>query len=361
MLELLYSGHMAGTEGGHTQARYIEAMFSKTLEGVGLERFDVYLNYPKEDQGSRRVAIVEPDDLKFEAVVEENSVYPDDPFKKNTPVFHGHSKSGTAQGPLVYANYGTRRDFQFLEDKGINLNGSIALVRYSQQDRALKVKAAEYAGAIGCIIYSDPAEDGFTQGDVYPKGRYMPEDAVQRGSVALTAFVVGDPLSPGFASMPDEPRRDGLDGNPGLNGIPSIPLAWRDAQKLLQALKGHGFRLKDDWGIGAVPDVEWWSGDNSSPIVLLNNDLNTVERSPIFNVLGRINGVEQREKSIIVGNHRDAWCFGAADPNGATATMLEVIRLFGDLRGIGWRPLRTIEFASWLVNVSTYRPRLIVC
>ena len=138
-----------------------------------------------------------------------------------------------------------------------------------------------------------------------------------------------------------------LENNPGLNNIPSIPLAWRDAQKLLQALRGHGFKLGKDWGLGSVPDVEYWSGDLSSPTVLLKNDLDEVERTPIFNVLGRITGVEQGEKSIIVGNHRDAWCFGAADPNGGTAVMLEVIRLFGELQSIGWKPLRTIEFASW--------------
>lgn len=248
-----------------------------------------------------------------------------------------------------YANFGSRDDFKHLENQGINMTGSIALVRYygSATDRAQKVRAAELAGAIGCVIYSDPAEDGFLQGPVYPEGRYMPQDGVQRGSVAMTSWIVGDPLSPGWASLPEEQRRDSKENNPALNNIPSIPLAWRDAQKLLQALKGHGMRLDDGWGKGGVPDVEWWSGDQTSPIVHLRNEQDEVERRPIYNVLGTITGIEQPEKSIIVGNHYDSWCFGAGDPSGGTAVLLEVVRIFGELRKVGWRPLRSIEFAAW--------------
>ena len=341
--------HLAGTSGGQTQAYYMEAKFKKHLEAVVMERFDVYLNYPINKTGSRRVAIVDPPELAWEAVIEEELAYPLNSDRTQVPAFHGHSKSGTVQGPLIYANYGSKEDFQHLINQGINLQGSIVLVRYggSQPDRALKVWASELAGAVGCIIYSDPAEDGFINGDVWPNGRYMPADAVQRGSVARTSWVIGDVLTPGYASFASEPRRDSKENNPGLNNIPSIPLAWRDAQKLLQSLKGHGMMLDDNWGKGGVPDVGWWSGDSSSPTVLLKNDQDEVERRPIYNVLGRITGIEQPEKSIIVGNHRDAWCFGAADPNGGTAVLLEVVRIFGELQDIGWKPLRTIEFASW--------------
>ncbi len=304
-----------------------------------LEQFDVYLNYPKE--GGRRIAIVEPSDLAWEAQIEEDI--------EQYPVFHGHSMSGSAKGHLIYANYGSREDFQRLKDQGMDLKGAIALVRYygSQGDRALKVKAAELAGAIGCIIYSDPAEDGFLQGQPYPEGRYRPSDGVQRGAVSLMSWVVGDVLSPGYASLPGEQRRDSKNDSKGLNKIPSIPIAWKDAQKLLQALKGHGMELTDDW-VGGVPEInEWWSGDSTSPIVELVNEQDEVERRPIYNVLGKIIGIEQPEKSIIIGNHRDAWCLGASDPGSGTAVMLEVVRVFGELVKKGWRPLRTIEFASW--------------
>lgn len=346
--------HIAGTKGNFVLAQWVESLFERaSLETVGLERFDVYLNYPK--PGGRRVAIIEPPNKAWEALIEEEPLYTDPP-REQTLVFHGHSRSGNVTGPLIYANYGSREDFQQLKEAGINMEASIALVRYygSQGDRALKVKAAELAGAIGCIIYSDPAEDGFRKGEAFPEGRFMPRDGVQRGSVAVTAWVVGDVLSKGFASLPGESQRDSKDGNPGLNNIPSIPLAWRDAQELLRALNGHGKKITksvsdyfgEDW-IGGVPDIEWWTGDQSSPIVHLKNEQEEEYRQPIYNVVGRFTGLEQPEKSIIVGNHRDAWAFGAADPGSGTAVFLEVIRVFGELRKLGWAPLRTIEFASW--------------
>lgn len=339
--------HVAGTEGSYVLAKWVEGLFHAAgVEDTGLERFDVYLNYPKE--GGRRVSIIEPAEEAWEAVIEEEPAYTDPP-RLQTMAFHGHSRTGDVRGPLVYANYGSRKDFKRLENNGVDLKGKIALVRYygSQGDRALKVKAAELAGCSGCIIYSDPADDGFRKGKTWPDGRFMPRMGVQRGAVSLMSWVVGDVLSAGFASLPGEKRRDSKDNNPGLTNIPSIPLAWRDAQKLLQAIKGHGEKVPEDW-VGGVPDVdEWWTGNQDSPIVQLKNDQDEVERQPIYNVLGKITGFEQPEKSIIVGNHRDAWCFGAADPGSGTAVFLEVVRIFGNLKELGWRPMRTIEFASW--------------
>lgn len=168
----------------------------------------------------------------------------------------------------------------------------------------------------------------------------------------MTSQIFGDVLSPGFPSLPDENRRTAVEDNPALNQIPSIPLAWRDAQKLLQALNGHGLRMDDHWGKGGVPDVEWWTGDQHSPVVQLQNDQDEVERAPIYNVLGKIIGIEQPDHSIIVGNHHDAWCFGAGDPESGTAVFLEVVRIFGQLRELGWQPLRTIQFASWSVYLA---------
>ena len=343
--------HIAGTEGNYVLAKWVEAAFhAATFDNTRLERFDVYLNYPKKN--GRRVAIVYPPEMAWEAQIEEEVSYKDPP-REQTMVFHGHSRSGNVTGPLIYANYGAREDFKRLEDNGINLKGAIVVVRYygSQRDRALKVKAAELAGAVGCIIYSDPNEDGFVKGKPFPKGRFMPADGVQRGAVSLMSWVVGDVLSPGFPSLPGVVNRISKDNNPGLTNIPSLPLAWRDAQKLLQSLKGHGELIKDtqEWHgwTGGVPDVEWWTGDQDSPIVHLKNEQDEVERQPIYNVLGKIIGLEQPEKVIVIGNHRDAWCFGAADPGSGTAVFLEVARIFGELKKKGWRPLRTIEFASW--------------
>jgi len=342
--------HVAGTEGSFVLGKWVQEGFLEAgMNSVEMERFDVYLNYPTTD--GRKVEIVEPEDKKWVARLEEEAAYPD---REQTMAFHGHSRSGNVTGHLVYANYGAREDFQRLKELGVRVEGSIALVRYygTQGDRALKVKAAEMAGAVGCIIYSDPKEDGFVNGPTVYEGRYRSADSVQRGSVSLMSWVVGDVLSPGVPSLPGQRLRGRLDNNPGLNNIPSIPLSARDAQPLLQSIKGLGQRLQAEdqawkgW-IGGVPDVEWWTGSADSPTVHLQNFQDEVMRQPIYNVIGRIEGAEQPDAKIIVGNHRDAWCFGGVDPGSGTAVLMEVVRIFGELTRAGWRPARTIEFASW--------------
>lgn len=340
--------HVAGSEGSLYLAKWIQGKFKAAQMGaVSLESYEVYLNYPKE--GGRRVAIVDPPNLIWEARLEEDAVYEHPtPSQQQTPVFHGLSKSGNVTGPLIYANYGSKDDFKRLADGHVDVTGAIVLVRYygTQSDRAVKVKNAEMAGAAGCLIYSDPQEDGFIKGAPWPNGRWMPSDGVQRGSVALTSWIAGDVLTPGYPSTPQADRKS-KDKNPALVNIPSLPLAWRDAQKLLQALKGHGEKLPEEW-IGGVPDVaEWWSGDKTSPIVNLVNFQDEVEKQDIYNAIGVFEGVETTAKKIIVGNHRDSWCFGAADPGSGTAVMLEVVNILGQLRSNGWRPLRSIVFASW--------------
>lgn len=339
--------HIAGTEGDYALAMDVRNAFLKSgLEDVTVDEYHVYLNYPT--PGGRAVQIMSEDGKKavWSAKLEEEEVG-GETAGRQTFVFHGHSKSGDVKGPLIYANYGSREDFKRLYDSGIETKGAIALVRHygSQGDHALKVKAAELAGFAGCIIYSDPADDGFLLGDTAPKGRFMPADGVQRGSVSLMRWVVGDVLTPGWASKKGQPREKTTQTK-GLVQIPSIPLAWRDAQILLQHLEGIGFPCPEEWH-GGVPEVTWWSGNASSPIVRLKNEQDESEQQPIWNIYGKIVGIEQSEKSIIVGNHRDAWNFGATDPGSGTAIMLEVASIFGDLVARGWRPLRTIEFMSW--------------
>lgn len=338
--------HIGGLERNYVLAEWVQEEFkTANLDRVDMERFDVYLNYPKKN--GRRVAIIDPPEKRWEAKIEEEDVYTD-PSKDQPYVFHGLSKSGEVDGRLVYANYGSRDDFDRLANAGVSVNGSIVLVRYggTLTDRGLKVKAAEAAGAVGCIIYSDPAEDGFSRGKVWPNGRYRPDDSAQRGTVGLTSLVVGDVLSPGWAATPGDKHRLKPEESPGLTRIPSIPLAWRDAQQLLISIQGHGQQLHGDWD-GSIPHVQYWTGDDSSPIVNLKNEQYENTYESIFNVMGQITGWEQPDKKIIVGNHRDAWCFGAVDPSSGAAVMLEVVRIFGELKKLGWRPLRTIEFASW--------------
>ncbi|KAK5654491.1 hypothetical protein OQA88_7119 [Cercophora sp. LCS_1] len=339
--------HMAGTEGDFALAEDTEMLFKNYgLEDVSMDTYYVYLNYPKAD--GRAVEILDKDGKATWSAKLDEDERGGELVGKQTMAFHGHSKSGDVKGPLLYANYGTKDDYAKLKALGIDTKGAIALVRYGGRpsDRALKVKEAELAGFAGCLIYSDPADDGFLKGEPAPRGPWMPADGVQRGAVSLMNYVVGDVLTPGWGSRADQPRIKPQE-SPALPKIPSLPLAWRDAQVLLQHLKGNGEKVPSGWQ-GGVPDIgDWYTGNVTSPIVRLKNENDEVEKQPIWNVYGRIIGAEQPEKKIILGNHRDAWGFGAADPHSGTAIMFELIRIFGDLLAQGWRPLRTIEFMSW--------------
>ncbi|KAL2131054.1 hypothetical protein VTI74DRAFT_5593 [Chaetomium olivicolor] len=331
--------HLAGTEGDFALMEDTEMLFRKYgLEDVQRDVYHVYLNYPK--AGGRAVEILGPDGKPtWSAKLEEEDAN-SKTAALQTYAFHGHSKSGDVKGPLIYANYGSREDFEMLKKLGIDTTGAIALVRHygTQTDRALKVKAAEMAGFAGCLIFSDPEDESRSGG-----GRVIPADGVQRGSVSLMSWVVGDVLTPGWGSKEKLPRMR-VDQTNGLVKIPSLPLAFRDAEVLLRHLEGIGQRFPPEM---SNLRGEWWTGNSSGPIVRLRNEQDEVEKQPIWNVYGRIYGIEQEEKKVIIGNHRDAWAFGAADPHSGTAVMLEVIRIFGDLVARGWRPLRTIEFASW--------------
>ncbi|RYO99873.1 hypothetical protein DL764_006677 [Monosporascus ibericus] len=343
--------HIAGTEGDWALARDVRNAFLRDgLEDVVVDEYQVYMNYPRPDGRAVEILSGEGDGQKaiWKAKLEEMDIG-DETAGRPTLAFHGHSKSGDVRGPLIYANYGSREDFKKLGDMEIDVKGAIALVRYSgiQDEAALKVKAAEIAGFAGCLIYSDPADDGFVRGDVAPNGRFLPADGVRRDSVSLSNWVIGDVLTPGWESKPGQPRET-LEQTKGLVGIPSLPLAWRDAQALLQHISGFGEKVPGAWR-GAVPDVGdvWWSGNASGPVVRLKNDQDEETLQAVWNVHGRIRGLEQGDKKIFIGNQRDALSFGAADPGSGTAVMLEVVRVLGDLAARGWRPLRTVEFASW--------------
>lgn len=339
--------HIAGTKGDYRLALDVYSTFRKAgLDSVALDEYFVYLNYPRQD--GRAVQILDGSGTAtWTAKLEEDEQH-HETVGHQTYAFHAHSKSGDVQGPLIYVNYGSMDDYEKLKASGINMDGAIALARYggTEKSAALKVKLAEMYGFAGCLIYTDPKDDGFTRGDVAPQGRFMPADGVQRASVSLLNWVAGDPLTPGWESEEQSPRLKFPDSE-GLVQIPSLPLAWRDAQPLLQSLKGHGQIMHPDW-VGAVPDVdEWWTGDSNSSIVRLQNEQDEVERKKIWNVYGRIEGMETAGKSIIIGNHRDSMGFGAASPHTGTAVLIEMARLFGDLVDRGWKPLRTIEFMSW--------------
>lgn len=343
---LTKADHVAGTQGDYALAHYMHDFFeSNSLDDVQIKEYKSYLNYPK--KGGRKVDLLKDDgSVAWSAKIDEDQIYTN-PYRHQTMAFHGHSKTGDVTGPLIYVNYGSREDFKVLHDSGIDTRGAIALVRNHgvQNDDALKVKAAELAGFAGCLIYSDPSDNGLVKGKTAPTGRSMPEGGVEMGAVSLVGWTVGDVLTPGWASIPGAERIP-KENNSALVNIPSIPLSWGDAKNLLAAIQGFGELCLDGWK-GGIPEIVYWTGNSSSQKARLLNDQDEIEQQKIWNVLGKINGIEQKEKTIIVGNRRDAWHYGAADPGSGTAVMMEVIRIFGDLVNRGWRPLRTIKFASW--------------
>ncbi|KAK3394368.1 hypothetical protein B0H63DRAFT_460740 [Podospora didyma] len=323
--------------------------------------YDVYINYP----AGHRLALLEKGDagddtstwkVAFEASLTED-VIEEDPtsgLEESIPTFHGYSASGNVTAPVVYVNYGTFQDFEDLLKANISLEGKIAIARYGGIFRGLKVKRAQDLGMIGVILYTDPGDDGdVTEANgvpTYPDGPARQPSSVQRGSTQFLSIAPGDPTTPGYPSKPGVPRQP---VDRAIPSIPSLPISYLDALPILKALNGHGPSAKDfnkywtrntglnykgvDYNVGPTPD---------DVVVNLFNDQEYVT-TPLWNVIGIINGTIPDEV-LVVGNHRDAWIAGGAgDPNSGSAIINEVIRSFGEALSIGWKPLRTIVFASW--------------
>lgn len=277
-------------------------------------------------------------------------VLKEDPTSKHgLPPFHGYSFSGNASGRVVFAGAGRKEDFDLLANRGVSLKGRIALVKYGGLFRGLKVRAAQEAGAVGVLIYTDPQEDGKVteaQGHTaYPDGPARQPSSVQRGSVQAFSFYPGDPGTPGEPSYRNATRLP-IEEADSLPHIPSLPISWKNAQEILRTIQGEGIRSAEVHPSmpGAIPDVEYWTGP-SAEIAHMDNRMDLKPRD-IWNVYAVIPGYIEDER-VIVGNHRDAWTFGAADPSSGTAVMHEVVRGLGELVKTGWRPLRTLVIASW--------------
>jgi N-acetylated-alpha-linked acidic dipeptidase len=300
--------HLAGTENDKRQAEWTRDQFQKFGLNATIETYWPLLTYP---QGHRLAMISGPEHLRFEAKLTEGIIDEDETSKNpdNVPTFHGYSKNGTVTGRVVYANYGRREDFQYLVDRGINLNGTIALVRYGGAYRGLKVKAAEMYGCIGALVYSDPSDDGplnkegypyIHPAEEYPNGPWRPKSSVQRGSVMFLSDGCGDPLTEGHPAT-ENATRIRRDDSKILPKIPSLPLSWEDALPLLRATEGLGLNGGDDW-LGGSKDVNYYSGPTEGEVILTNHVEDKI--TPVWNVIGRIEGAEEPERSIILGNHR---------------------------------------------------------
>ena len=276
-----------------------------------------------------------------------------DPFQDNKnilPAFNGSSPSGDVTGEVVYANYGTREDFDELAKLGVSVKGKIVLVRYGSNFRGVKVYLAQQHGAAGVLIYSDPADDGYARGDMYPGGPMRPESAVQRGSTQFLPIYPGDPETPGIASTPDLPDSKRLTEAqtrqlPGGDqpSIPANPLSYKDAAPILRALSGAA--VPHEWQ-GGLPFTYHLGGSGVTAHLALVQD---TRLRTIWDVIGTIPGTDPVEKDnwVVAGNHRDAWVFGAVDPNSGTAAMLETAHGLGELLKSGWKPRRTIILGSW--------------
>jgi len=256
------------------------------------------------------------------------------------PAYVAFAADGDVTAPLVYVNYGMPDDYKTLERMGVDVKGKIVIARYGGGWRGLKPKLAQEHGAVGCIIYSDPADDGYGVGDVYPKGAWRNEHGIQRGSVLDMPIEAGDPLTPNIGATKDAKRLP-LDQAKGIMKVPTLPISYGDAQHFLAAIEGQAAPKR--WR-GQLP-VVYKIGQSSAPVHLaVKSDWS---QKPLYDVIAVMKGRERPDEWVVRGNHRDGWVMGAYDPLAGNVAMLEEAKSIGLLAKTGWRPKRTIVYASW--------------
>jgi len=338
--ELTKAPHMAGTPEDKATADYVASKFREAGLDTQIVEYKVWMNYPQEIS----VDLVGPAGVAMHGPTPEH--VDGDPYQSDPRVvmgFNGMSPSGDAEADVVYANYGSPEDFDKLAEMKIDVRGKIVLVRYGQNFRGVKAFVAQERGAAGVLIYSDPADDGWKRGDKYPQGPWRPDSGVQRGSVGYMFQYSGDPTTPGIASTPSLPesQRTPPEKAAQLPKIPVTPLSYADAWPILEHLQGP--ESPRDWQ-GALP-FTYHVGPGPSKVKMhLKQDY---QYRTIWDVLGRVRGSELPDEWVVAGNHRDAWVYGAVDPNSGTAAMLESVHGVGELLKSGWKPKRTLIFASW--------------
>ena len=328
--------HHTGSEGGKRVAAYVLEKFREWGLNASIEVFDGLMPTPRE----RRLELLEPE--YFFALLKEPAI-PEDKDSSDVgqlPTFNAYSADGDVTGQIVYVNYGMPADYEALDKLGVDVEGKIVLARYFGGWRGIKPKLAAQRGAIGCLIYSDPKDDGYYGDDVYPLGQNRPEDGVQRGSVMDMPIHPGDPLSPGWGSAPGG-RKLAISEAKTLPTIPVLPISYGEALPLLRNLGGPV--APESWR-GALP-ITYHVGPGAAKVRLqVAFDWNV---SPGENVIGKIPGSEFPDEWILYGNHHDAWVNGATDPVSGNAALMETARTLAEMVKQGWKPKRTIVFASW--------------
>src|SRR5437870_4523734 len=329
--------HHLGSDYDRQNAEFIASLYRSFGFDTHIEEFQVLFPTPKK----RLVELIAPE--KFTAKLFEPPL-PQDATSGQTneqlPVYNAYSIDGDVTGDLVYVNYGVPADYDELERRGVDVKGKIAIARYGGSWRGIKPKVAAEHGAIGCIIYSDPRDDGYYQGDVYPKGPYRNDNGAQRGSVMDMPIHPGDPLTPGVGATANAKRLDRKDVDV-FTKIPVLPISYSDAEPLLRSLGGPV--APPDWR-GALP-VTYHLGPGPGRVHMqLEFDWKMV---PARDIIARLPGSDRADQWIMRGNHHDAWVNGASDPLSGQVAMLEEVKAIGELVRSGWRPRRTIIYAAW--------------
>ena len=320
-----------------TNAAWLLGRFRSWGLDARIETFQVLFPTPLE----RVVELVAPH--RFSARLREPAL-PQDPTSgqqaEQLPTYNAYSPDGDVTAPLVFVNYGVPEDYVRLERLGVSVKGAIVIAKYGRSWRGIKPKVAAEHGAVGCLIYSDPADDGYHAGDTYPRGPYRPSEGVQRGSVLDMPLFAGDPLTPGVGATADAKRLDRSEA-PTLPKIPVMPLSYADAQPLLAAIGGRA--APGGWA-GGLP-ITYHVGPGPARVHLkLRFDWRLV---PAYDVIARIPGAMRPDEWVVRGNHHDAWVNGAEDPISGAIAVLEEARAYGALLKQGWRPRRTIVLALW--------------
>jgi N-acetylated-alpha-linked acidic dipeptidase len=337
MQRLTAHPHHVGSPWGKSNAEFMADLFRSWGYQTQIEQFKVLFPTPK----VRLLEMEAP--TRFKASLTEPALPEDSTSGQSAeqlPLYNAYSTDGDVTGELVYVNFGVPKDYEELQRRGIDVKGKIVIARYYGSWRGIKPKVAAEHGAIGCIIFSDPHEDGYFQGDVYPKGGYRSDKSGQRGSVADMPVYSGDPLTPGVGATEDAKRLAVKDA-PTITKIPVLPISYGDALPLLKALGGP--MAPEDWR-GSLP-IPYHLGAGPARVHLkleFNWDL-----KPVYDVIARMPGSERPDEWIVRGNHHDGWVNGASDPISGMVAELEEARAVGELAKTGWKPKRTIIFAAW--------------
>ncbi|KAG6610018.1 Glutamate carboxypeptidase [Phytophthora cinnamomi] len=340
---LTYSSvpHSCGTEQDYKTALYTAEMFESFGIKAEMKEYYTLLSTPIR----RRLAIVGPVEAARELNLTEASVPGDSCTSDDSalPPFVAYAATGNVTASIVFVNFGKQADFEWLVANNVTLEGKIALVRYGGNFRGLKAMAAEQHGMVGVLIYSDPKEDGFVQGPVYPEGPWRPEGSFQRGSLTYLSLAAGDPMTPGWASV-EGSYHIPYEEVETIPHIPALPLSYGQAQHILRNLGGK--KAPASWQGGLSLPNGYRVGDDEETVVNLDIEIDN-KVGPIWDVIGTIEGSEEPDELVLLGNHRDAWVCGAIDPNSGSSVLLEIARGYGELLKQGWKPRRTLIFGSW--------------